>query len=381
MQHFADQFADAIRSAAGRTTGHKAALHIRGGGTKDFYGNYQGEGAGQVEMDFLDVAPYAGIVDYEPTELVVTARNGTRLADLEAELSVHGQMLAFEPPHFGSGATLGGCIAAGLSGPRRASAGAARDFVLGVRMLDGRGDDLHFGGQVMKNVAGYDVSRLMTGSMGTLGVLLEVSLKVLPIPAMELTLRFQMNEAEAIRNMNAWAGKPLAISATCFCDGELTLRLSGAEPAVRAAQRKLGGDQIPEGEAFWASLREQTHAFFRGDKTDSGSEEKKRENKDLWRLSIKSTTPPLPLSGKQLIEWGGALRWLIADHVDAEAVRTAVRRAARDAGGHATLFRSDGPHADVFQPLAPAMMTITRRLKEKFDPKCVFNPGRMYPQI
>jgi glycolate oxidase FAD binding subunit len=381
MQHFADQFADAIRSAAGRTTGHKAALLIRGGGTKDFYGNYQGEGAGQVEMDFLDVAPYAGIVDYEPTELVVTARSGTRLADLEAELSVHGQMLAFEPPHFGSRATLGGCIAAGLSGPRRASAGAVRDFVLGVRMLDGRGDDLHFGGQVMKNVAGYDVSRLMTGSMGTLGVLLEVSLKVLPIPATELTLRFQMNEAEAIRNMNDWGGKPLAISATCFCDGELTLRLSGAEPAVRAARRKLGGDQIPEGEAFWASLREQTHAFFQGDKTDSGSEETKKQNKDMWRLSIKSTTSPLSLPGKQLIEWGGALRWLIADQADPEAVRTAVRRAARGAGGHATLFRTNGPRADVFQPLAPAMMTITRRLKEKFDPKWVFNPGRMYPQI
>jgi glycolate oxidase FAD binding subunit len=248
-------------------------------------------------------------------------------------------------------------------------------------MLDGRGDDLHFGGQVMKNVAGYDVSRLMAGSMGTLGALLEVSLKVLPIPAMELTLRFQMNEAEAIRNMNDWAGKPLAISATCFCNGELTLRLSGAEPAVSAARRKLGGEEVDDGDAFWASLREQTHAFFQGGKTDSGSEEKKRENKDLWRLSIKSTTPPLPLSGKQLIEWGGALRWLIADHADAEAVRTAVRQAARDAGGHATLFRSDGPHADVFQPLAPAIMTITRRLKEKFDPARVFNPGRMYPQI
>jgi glycolate oxidase FAD binding subunit len=376
MQHFADQFADAIRSAAGRDS----ALRIRGGGTKDFYGNYQGGEAGQVGMDFLDVTAYAGIVDYEPTELVVTARSGTRLADLEAELSVHGQMLAFEPPHFGSGATLGGCIAAGLSGPRRASAGAVRDFVLGVRMLDGRGDDLHFGGQVMKNVAGYDVSRLMTGSMGTLGVLLEVSLKVLPIPAAELTLRFKMSETEAIKNMNKWAGKPLSISATCFCDGELTLRLSGAEPAVRAAHAKLGGDEIPEGEAFWASLREQTHAFFQGDKADT-KDEKKRQNKDLWRLSIKSTTPPLSLPGKQLIEWGGALRWLIADHAAAEAVRTAVRQAARDAGGHATLFRSDGPRADVFQPLAPAMMTITRRLKEKFDPKGLFNPGRMYPQI
>jgi glycolate oxidase FAD binding subunit len=383
MQYLIDQFADAIRVAAGRNT----ALRIRGGGTKDFYGNCFIKRAGQSnvkpgsyddsEVEFLDVSSYVGMVDYEPTELVATARSGTRLADLEAELYRHGQMLAFEPPHFGSGATLGGCIATGLSGPRRASVGAARDFVLGVRMLDGRGDDLSFGGQVMKNVAGYDVSRLMTGSMGTLGVLLEVSLKVLPIPAMELTLRFQMNEAEAIRNMNDWAGKPLAISATCFCNGELTLRLSGAEPAVRAAHAKLGGDEIPEGKAFWASVREQTHPFFQEDK---GSKEK-NENKDLWRLSIKSTTPPLSLPGKQLTEWGGALRWLIASHEDAEAVRTAVRQAARHAGGHATLFRTDAPRTDVFQPLAPAMMTITKRLKEKFDPKGLFNPGRMYPQL
>ena len=377
MQDFIDKFADAIRTAAGRKTGHKTALHIRGGGTKDFYGNRVGERSGQVEVDLLDVAAYAGIVDYEPTELVITACGGTRLADLEAELYRHGQMLAFEPPHFGSGATLGGCIATGLSGPRRASAGAARDFVLGVRMLDGRGDDLRFGGQVMKNVAGYDVSRLMTGSVGTLGVLLEVSLKVLPIPATELTLRFQTSEAEAIRNMNAWAAKPLAISATCFCDEELTVRLSGAEAAVREARRKLGGDEIAEGEAFWASVREQTHPFFQGNNGDQD----KGENKDLWRLSIKSTTPPLLLPGKQLIEWGGALRWLIADQQNAEAVRTAVRQAARDAGGHATLFRSNSPRTDVFQPFAPAMMTITRRLKEKFDPKGIFNPGRMYPQI
>src|SRR6185437_1461746 len=218
------------------------------------------------EVNFLDLASYAGMVDYEPTELVVTARSGTRLADLEAELYKHGQMLAFEPPHFGSDATLGGCVAAGLSGPRRASAGAARDFVLGVRMLDGRGDDLSFGGQVMKNVAGYDVSRLMTGSMGTLGVLLEVSLKVLPIPVEECTLRLSMSEAEAVEMMNRWAGKPLPVSATCFCDGELTVRLSGATSAVCAARAVLGGEEIAEGTSFWESVREQAHPFFRSEK-------------------------------------------------------------------------------------------------------------------
>lgn len=359
MQYIIDQFADIIRAAAG----DKVPLRIRGGGSKDFYG---GRIAGQ-NGRILDAAGYAGIVDYEPTELVVTARTGTRLADLEAELRKHGQMLAFEPPHFASAATLGGCVATGLSGPRRASAGAVRDFVLGVRMLDGRGDDLSFGGQVMKNVAGYDVSRLMTGSMGTLGLLLEVSLKVLPLPAMEMTLRMSMKEAEAIGKMNFWAGRPLPVSATCFYDGELTLRLSGAEPAVRAAHAKLGGDEIVEGMSFWESVREQTHSFF-------------QPQKSLWRLSIKSTTPPLSLPGKQLIEWGGALRWCVSN-AEAEVDVEAVREMVITAGGHATLFRSSGLSVPVFHPLVPEMMKIHRRLKEKFDPAGILNPGRMYPDI
>jgi glycolate oxidase FAD binding subunit len=357
MQSLIDQFSDTIRAAAA----HKIPLCIRGGGSKDFYGNRM---AGQ-EAGMLDPAAYAGIIDYEPTELVVTACAGTRLADLETVLSTHGQMLAFEPPHFGSAATLGGCVAAGLSGPRRASVGAVRDFVLGVRMLDGKGDNLNFGGQVMKNVAGYDVSRLMAGSMGTLGLLLEVSLKVLPVPAMELTLRIPMTEAEAIGRMNLWAGKPLPISATCFYGGALTLRLSGAEPAVRAAHAKLGGEEMDDGADFWESLREQAHPFF-------------QPGKSLWRLSIKSTALPLPLPGKQLIEWGGALRWWASDEdMDAEAVRIMVKAA----GGHATLFRCQEAYAAVFHPLAPAMMNLHRRLKEKFDPVGILNPGRMYPQF
>jgi glycolate oxidase FAD binding subunit len=357
MQSLIDQFSDTIRAAAA----HKIPLCIRGGGSKDFYGNRM---AGQ-EAGMLDPVAYAGIVDYEPTELVVTACAGTRLADLETVLSTHGQMLAFEPPHFGSAATLGGCVAAGLSGPRRASAGAVRDFVLGVRMLDGKGDNLNFGGQVMKNVAGYDVSRLMAGSMGTLGLLLEVSLKVLPVPAMELTLRIPMTEAEAIGRMNLWAGKPLPISATCFYGDALTLRLSGAEPAVRAAHAKLGGEEMDDGADFWESLREQTHPFF-------------QQGKSLWRLSIKSTALPLPLPGKQLIEWGGALRWWASDEdMDAEAMRIMVKAA----GGHATLFRCREAYAAVFHPLAPAMMNLHRLLKEKFDPLGILNPGRMYPQL
>ncbi|SHM26733.1 glycolate oxidase FAD binding subunit [Nitrosospira sp. Nsp11] len=370
MQYLIDQFADTIQAAGGADE----QLIIRSGGTKDFYGSRIVALALADPLPsrggILDATAYAGIVDYEPTELVVTARAGTRLSDLETELARHGQMLAFEPPHFGAGATLGGCVATGLSGPRRASGGAVRDFVLGVRMLDGRGEDLRFGGQVMKNVAGYDVSRLMTGSMGTLGLLLEVSLKVLPLPAMELTLRLPMNEAEAIEKMNFWAGKPLPVSATCFCDGILVLRLSGAAPAVRAARAIIGGEEIDDGAVFWETVREQTHPFFQA-------------GKPLWRLSIKSTTPPLSLPGNQLIEWGGALRWLVIDSADAdaEAVHLAIRSAAKGAGGHATLFRGYGSRAAVFHPLTPAMMNITRGLKEKFDPMRILNPGRIYPEI
>jgi glycolate oxidase FAD binding subunit len=236
-------------------------------------------------------------------------------------------------------------------------------------MLDGRGDDLSFGGQVMKIVAGYDIPRLMAGSLGTLGLLLEVSLKVLPLPAEECTLRLSMNEAEAVEKMNRWAGKPLPVSATCFCDGELTVRLSGATSAVRAARAVLGGEEIAEGSPFWKSIREQTHPFF-------------QSGKQLWRLSIKSTTAPLSLPGKQLIEWGGALRWLSIDaEMDTDAVQALVQKAAKDAGGHATLFRSRTPAAAVFHLLPPAMMNIHRRLKEKFDPMRIFNPGRLYPEL
>jgi glycolate oxidase FAD binding subunit len=356
MQTLIDQYQAAIRTAIEQQT----PLRIGGGGTKDFYGNPVDR-----SCTLLDMADYHGIVDYEPTELVVTARAGTRLADLEAELDRHGQMLAFEPPHFGAAATLGGCVAAGLSGPRRAAAGSVRDFVLGVRMLDGAGKDLHFGGQVMKNVAGYDVARLMTGALGTLGVLLELSLKVLPKPAMEMTLRIAMHEAAAIEKMNQWAGKPLPVSATCFTDGQLFVRLSGAEPAVRAAQAKLGGDMVQDDAVFWRSVREHTHDFFQPDQR-------------LWRLSVKSAAPSLHLPGKQLLEWNGALRWLFFDGGnDAEIVR----KIAKEAGGHATLFRTDAARAAVFHPLPPALMKIHRALKEKFDPAGIFNPGRLYPGI
>jgi glycolate oxidase FAD binding subunit len=347
-------FAEAIRAAAagGRS------LRLRGGGTKDFYGQSL---AGEV----LDLRAHAGIVAYDPTELVITARGGTPLAEIEAALTAERQMLAFEPPRFGDGATLGGVVAAGLSGPRRAAAGPLRDFVLGVRIMDGRGDELEFGGRVMKNVAGYDVSRLMAGALGTLGVLLEVSLKVLPLPVEEATLRLELPEGRAIETLNAWAAQPLPISATGWTDGDLGVRLSGAAAAVRAARAKLGGELVAPGEAarFWADIREQTDPFFQ----DDGP---------LWRLAVPSATPPLGLPGRQLVEWGGGLRWLKTG-ADARTVR---ERAAR-AGGHATLFRGGDKAVGVFQPLAPAVATIHRRLKAEFDPHGVFNRGRMYAAL
>jgi glycolate oxidase FAD binding subunit len=354
MEHVLQQLSATIRDAAAE----KRSLRIRGGGTKDFYG-------GELRGEILDVSAYRGIAAYEPTELVITARAGTPLAEIEDALREKGQMLAFEPPHFGSGATLGGCVAAGLSGPRRAYAGAVRDFVLGVRLLDGEGRDLRFGGQVMKNVAGYDVSRLVAGSLGTLGVLLEVSLKVLPAPPAEATLALACSEGEAVESMNRWAGRPLPVSATSFHSGDFRVRLSGARAALEAAIGKIGGtvlDPAPAGR-FWDGIREQTDPWFEG-------------GPPLWRLSVKPTTPPLRVRGRSLIEWGGALRWLKTD-VDPRAVR----EAAKAAGGHATLFRGGDRSAGAFHPLPDGLMAIHRRLKRTFDPAGILNPGRLYAEL
>lgn len=343
--------AETIRAAAAR----QRPLFIRGGATKGFYGH-------PVEGEALDVRGYSGVVDYEPSELVISVRAGTPLVDVEALLADNNQMLAFEPPRYAQGATIGGVVASGLSGPRRQAAGAVRDFVLGLRMLDGRGDDLRFGGQVMKNVAGYDVSRLMVGALGTLGVLTEISLKVLPRPAAEATLRFEMPEAVAIQTLNTWAARPLPISANVYHDGELHVRLSGAQVAVDAARTRLGGDAVNEAQAaqLWQSMRDHTAPFF-------------QTNAPLWRVSVPSVAKALELPGAQLIEWGGALRWLVTQ----ADVRT-VRATAEARGGHATLFRYSGAEVPVFHPLPQVTMDIHRRLKNEFDPQGILNPGRMY---
>lgn len=288
-------------------------LAIQGGGSKAFYGNAR-------VGDILDTRTLGGVVDYQPKELVLTARAGTPLAEIDALLAEHQQMLAFEPPHFNGAATLGGSIATGLSGPRRPYAGAVRDFVLGVRMIDGSGQALRFGGQVIKNVAGYDVSRLMVGALGTLGLITEVSLKVLPRPAAETTLQFELNEAAAIEKMNQWAGQPLPLSATSWHAGLLSVRLSGATSAVHAAQVKLGGEALKDAPAFWQRLRNQSTPFF--DKRPSTL------NQSLWRLAVKSSTPPLELGDAQWIEWGGAVRWLVSDLPPA-ALREAAQSRAK----------------------------------------------------
>jgi glycolate oxidase FAD binding subunit len=344
-------FQDVIRDAAAR----RAPLRLRGGGSKDFFGN-DPRGA------LLDTRSYAGIVDYEPAELVVTARCGTALADVERMLEEKAQCLAFEPPHFGA-ATFGGCVAAGLSGPRRAAAGAVRDFVLGVKLIDGRGRELDFGGRVMKNVAGYDISRLAAGSLGTLGLIAEASLKVLPKPERELTLGFQLEHGEAIERLNRWAGQPLPISASAWHGEALRLRLSGSEPAVRAAVERLGGERFEDAGAFWHGVREQTGDFFAGPEP-------------LWRLSVPSSTPPLALAGRQFVEWGGALRWL-----KSAAPAAQIRQAASEAGGHATLFRAPDKSAGAFAPLDPALMRLHRALKAEFDPAGILNPGRLYAEL
>jgi glycolate oxidase FAD binding subunit len=358
MDEAVEALAEKIRAAAAART----PLRIRAGGSKDFYGNPPG---GVV----LDPRAVSGIVAYEPTELVLVARCGTTLAQIEALLESHQQMLAFEPPRFGAGASIGGCIACGLSGPRRASAGYAyggvRDFVLGARLLDGRSQLLSFGGMVMKNVAGYDAARLLVGSLGVLGVIVEVSLKVVPKHPVETTLQFSMGESVALNQLNAWGGQPLPISASAWHDERLRVRLSGSAAAVTAAAARLGGEPLdPDiGAQHWLGLREQTDQFFAGDAP-------------LWRLSLPSIAGPLGLGPRQLIEWGGAQRWIRSDLPAAQ-----IRSRAQEAGGHATLFRGGDRSAGVFSPLSSGLAAIHQRLRSQFDPFGLFDAARLFQDM
>ena len=371
---------EAVRQAAadGRT------LRLRGGGSKDFWGQ-------SLTGEVLSTRAYQGIVSYEPSELVVTARCGTPLAELEAVLAEKGQCLAFEPPHFGEGATVGGMVAAGLSGPARATAGAVRDFVLGARFINGLGEHLTFGGQVMKNVAGYDVSRLMAGSWGTLGLITEVSLKVLPVAPAEATLMIAgLAQGPALNLLHRWGGQPLPLNASAWVRDTtaqpvadyLFVRLRGAVAAVQSAVLKMSADAVALGAQVqamdneeaaqdWRASTEQALPFFDAPSADAC----------LWRLSVPQTAPVLDLPYAQYMEWQGAQRWLWAP----ASAASAVRELAQKVGGHATLFRASANHADadkavgVNAPLDDVQKRIQQQLQKQFDPKGVFATGRLHP--
>ena len=332
----------------------KQPLRILGGGSKALQGH-------PVSGNKLCLSHYQGIINYEPSELVITARAGTPLHTIEAALAEQGQMLGFEPPLCGNTATLGGTIACGLSGPRRPYSGAARDFVLGCRIINGKGELLNFGGQVMKNVAGYDVSRLMCGAQGTLGVLLDISLKVIPRPQQERSLSLQCDEIQATSLLSRLGRQPLPISATRYQDGQLCIRLSGSESAVTAATTLIGGELLPQGDQLWQQLREQQHPFFKQQR--------------YWRLSLPPACKPIPgeLVTEQLIEWGGAQRW-----IRSEAIPEQIWNWAKQQGGHATLYTPDGAY---HQPLEHGLYMLSQQLRQSFDPHWILNPGRLYTEL
>lgn len=363
MADLTTEFVSEIRAAA--AAGH--TLNIEGAGSKRWYGNPV------VAQQALATTGHTGIVDYDPAELVLTARCGTTLAEIESTLAKNGQMLAFEPPRYAQESTLGGAVATALSGPCRPFVGGVRDFVLGMHVIDGKGDVLKFGGQVMKNVAGYDVSRLMTGALGTLGLITQVSLKVLPLSVAKATLRFELPEAEAIQRVNEWSGKPLPLTASAWENGILHIRLTGARAAVDSAIQQMRGVllDVPSADALWEGLRDQTHAFF----CDA---EEMNAGQTLWRLSLPAIAPVVTsdqISGAdhQLIEWGGGQRWLWSD-----ASGDVIRNVARQLGGHAVRFNNQHGDGETFAQPPAALMAIHRRLKQTFDPQGVFNPGRLY---
>jgi len=328
-------------------------LRIRGSDSKHFLGR-------EVQGEELDTRSHRGVVAYDPTELVITARAGTPLVELNAVLDDADQMLPCEPPLFDGKGTLGGAVATGLSGPRRPWAGSMRDFVLGCRVITGDGDLLRFGGQVMKNVAGYDMSRLLAGSFGSLGVLTEVSLKVLPKPRERRSFALTLGADEAMRELSAWRKAALPVSGACYVDGKLHVRLEGGSGSVKSAVDRIGRDEIDC--AFWDALRDHRLPFF-------------ADTRPLWRLSLPNATPLMQLPGDALLDWAGAQRWLKSDAAAAE-----IRQLAHAAGGHATCF-TPSPDREPFQPLAAPLLRYQHQLKRRLDPSGVLNPGRLYADL
>ncbi len=344
----------------------KSPLRICGNDSKDFYGR-------AVQGDALEMNQHTGIISYEPTELVITARAGCRLSEIEALLAEHGQMLGFEPPHFADNATqngsqgrsiggsLGGTIATNFSGPRRPYTGAARDYVLGSRIINGKGEVQKFGGEVMKNVAGYDVSRLMCGALGTLGAILDVSLKVIPLPEAEHSFSLECGAQQALDHMHQWMQQSLPLSASAYHNGRLYVRLASNEAAIKQARQQIGGDSVDND--FWRQLKEQQLDFFNSELP-------------LWRLSLASSAAPLNLQGDTLYDWGGALRWLRSD-----ASADKIRHAVEAQGGHAILFKNNPGRVEPFHELNPGVLALHRQLKQAFDPAGILNPQRMYAEI
>lgn len=346
-------YTDSIRTAVENAYKTKSAVNITAGNSKSFYGN-------TCNAEPLDVTQHRGIIDYEPSELYITARCGTPLKEIESTLHQQKQMLQFEPPHFGENSTVGGTVACGLSGPRRPYNGSVRDSILGAHIINGVGDYLRFGGQVMKNVAGYDVARLMSGALGTLGIIMQVSLKVIPMPTAETTLCYECNQKEALQKLSRWAQIDLPITANYFEQDTLYVRIAGIESTITSIKQKLGGEILIDDQIFWGTVKEQQREFF-------------NDPAPLWRLSVPEDYDNPPIFSNCVIEWNGGLRWVKSNESEPE-----IFTAASAAGGHATLFKSDQKTTNRFQPLQPSLANLHTNIKKAFDPHNLLNPGKMY---
>ena len=360
-----NDFSENLQEQVANAFNDKTALRISSGNSKSFYGNH-------IDAQEINLLEHNGIIEYQPSELVVTVRSGTLLSELEAELKANNQMLAFEPPQHSKNSTIGGIIACGLSGPRRVACGSARDFVLGTTIINGKAEKLRFGGQVMKNVAGYDASRLMVGAQGTLGLLLDISLKVLPISETETSVKLSIDLQTAIKNIHQWLMSGLPLSASCYYQNTLYIRLSSTPSAVKQAINTINKTQCSEqiNNTFWLDLKNQKHDFF-SQNTITGAEK-------LWRCSHQYTTEFYQQNEQQLIEWNGALRWIKSDKN--------LHTVAAQYNGHATLYSQDNgkeeqANESIFQPLSPASLKIHQRLKQAFDPENILNAGRLYTDL